>query len=242
MCSEERREVVSSMGTMDLSMDSVELLKNLEREGDRAAVPGGSAVYRVTKRGVDIFLSLVLIILTLPIMILAALMVKLGSRGPVIFKQTRAGKDANPFTMLKFRTMRVGAQDDRVSLKHLNHQNGPVFKAVDDPRLVRFGKFLRQSSIDELPQLFNVLAGQMSLVGPRPLWLPEAKKAVGVAKLRTQIKPGLTCLWQISGRSELSYEQWVVLDLYYIRKRNMLLDMLIIAQTIPAVLSAHGAY
>ncbi|MCK5114814.1 MAG: sugar transferase, partial [Phycisphaerae bacterium] len=159
-----------------------------------------------------------------------------------IFQQTRAGKNAKPFTMLKFRTMRIGAQDDRVLLTHLNHQNGPIFKAVDDPRLVRFGKFLRQSSIDELPQLFNVLTGKMSLVGPRPLWMPEAEKAIGAAKLRTQVKPGLTCLWQISGRSELSYEQWVVLDLYYIRKRNLLLDMLIIAQTIPAVLSAHGAY
>ncbi len=230
------------MGTMDLSMDSVELLKNLEQEGDLAAVPGGGVIYRITKRYLDIFLSLILIILTLPIMILAAILVKLGSRGPVIFKQTRAGKDAKPFTMLKFRTMRVGAQDDKVTLEPLNYQNGPVFKVVDDPRLVRFGKFLRQSSIDELPQLFNVLAGQMSLVGPRPLWMPEAQKAVGVAKLRTQIEPGLTCLWQISGRSELSYEQWVVLDLYYIRKRNILLDMLIIVQTLPAVLSTHGAY
>jgi len=188
-------------------MDSAELLKNLEHEGDRAAVPGGGVIYTTTKRYLDVFLSLVLIILTLPIMILAALLVKLGSRGPVIFKQTRAGKDTKPFTMLKFRTMRIGAQDDQVSLNHLNRQNGPVFKIVEDPRLVRFGKFLRQSSIDELPQLFNVLAGQMSLVGPRPLWMPEAKKAVGAAKLRTQVKPGLTCLWQISGRSELSYEQ-----------------------------------
>lgn len=223
-------------------MDSVELLKNLEHEGDRAAVPGGGVGYRTTKRYLDIFLSLMLIALTLPIMVLAALLVRLGSRGSVIFKQTRAGENCKPFTMLKFRTMRVGAQDNQVSLRHLNYQNGPVFKVVEDPRLVRFGKFLRQSSIDELPQLFNVLAGQMSLVGPRPLWMPEAEKAVGAAKLRTQVKPGLTCLWQISGRSELSYEQWVVLDLYYIRKRTLLLDMLIIAQTLPAVLSTHGAY
>ena len=144
--------------------------------------------------------------------------------------------------MYKFRTMRNGAQDERELVAHLNEQTGPVFKIAADPRVTWIGRFLRRSSIDELPQLFNVLSGKMSLVGPRPLWLPEALQSVGAARLRMRIKPGLTCLWQISGRSELTYDQWVLLDLYYIRHRSLLLDLLIIAQTIPAVLSARGAY
>jgi lipopolysaccharide/colanic/teichoic acid biosynthesis glycosyltransferase len=144
--------------------------------------------------------------------------------------------------MYKFRTMRVGAEDDVDFLRGRNYQNGPVFKLPEDPRLTWAGKFLRRSSIDELLQLFNVLRGEMSLVGPRPLWLPEAQRCRGAARLRTSVKPGLTCLWQISGRSELSYEQWILLDLYYIRSRSLLLDGLIIAQTFPAVLSGHGAY
>ena len=144
--------------------------------------------------------------------------------------------------MLKFRSMRRGAQEDREYFANLNEQEGPVFKIADDPRLTLLGRFMRRTSIDELPQLFNVLAGRMSIVGPRPLWLPEALQAKGKAILRTYVKPGLTCLWQISGRSELSYERWVELDIYYIENRTLLLDALIVIKTIPAVLSGKGAY
>jgi len=168
--------------------------------------------------------------------------VKLTSRGPVLFRQVRAGLNELPFTMFKFRTMRLGAEDDRELLAHLNEQSGPVFKIPEDPRLTPVGRFLRRSSLDELPQLFNVLRGEMSLVGPRPLWMVEARQARGAARLRTLVKPGLTCLWQISGRSELDYDTWVEMDLFYIRRRSFLLDLLITIQTIPAVLSGRGAY
>jgi lipopolysaccharide/colanic/teichoic acid biosynthesis glycosyltransferase len=144
--------------------------------------------------------------------------------------------------MVKFRTMHLGAEDDRKHLMHLNEQAGPIFKIAEDPRLTWIGRWLRQSSIDELPQLFHVLTGQMSLVGPRPFWLPEAQQAVGDARLRMLVKPGLTCLWQISGRSELSYDEWVQLDLFYISRRSLRLDLLILAQTLPAVLFGRGAF
>jgi lipopolysaccharide/colanic/teichoic acid biosynthesis glycosyltransferase len=230
------------MTTVISSAEAPELLARLDAQGERLLEPAGGAVYRALKRGVDVVLSLVLIILLSPLMLATALLVKLTSRGPVVFRQTRAGKGGRPFTMYKFRTMRVGAEDDVDFLRGRNYQNGPVFKLPEDPRLTWAGKFLRRSSIDELLQLFNVLRGEMSLVGPRPLWLPEAQRCRGAARLRTSVKPGLTCLWQISGRSELSYEQWILLDLYYIRSRSLLLDGLIIAQTFPAVLSGHGAY
>jgi lipopolysaccharide/colanic/teichoic acid biosynthesis glycosyltransferase len=224
------------------SEEAPQLLARLDDAGETPVVPAGGRAYLAAKRVLDVIGAIVLLVLVSPVMVLAAAAVKLASRGPVFFAQERAGKDGEPFVMYKFRTMRVGAEDDVDFLRHRNYQNGPVFKLPEDPRLTSVGKFLRRSSIDELPQLFNVLRGDMSLVGPRPLWLPEAQRTTGAAKLRTLVRPGLTCLWQISGRSELSYEQWILLDLYYLRSRSLLLDMLIIAQTVPAVLSGHGAY
>jgi lipopolysaccharide/colanic/teichoic acid biosynthesis glycosyltransferase len=222
--------------------DASRLLTELESVDVPSLRPAGGRVYLATQRCLDVLLAVLGLAVLSPLMLLAAGLIKLTSRGPVLFRQERAGLNGQPFVMYKFRTMRQGAQDDREFLGHLNRQNGPVFKALEDPRLIPAGKFLRRSSIDELPQLLNVLRGEMSLVGPRPLWLPEARQVKGVATLRTLVKPGLTCLWQISGRSELSYEQWVLLDLYYIHRRNFLLDLLILIQTIPAVLSGHGAY
>jgi len=218
------------------------LLAELDAAGAEAVAPAGGWWYGFVKRACDVVFSAALLAVLSPAMLLVALTIKLTSRRPVLFSQSRAGLGGQRFTMYTFRTMRPGAEEDRVFFSHLNYHAGPVFKIVDDPRLIWVGRFLRQSSIDELPQLFNVLAGQMSIVGPRPLWQPEAAQAKGAAKLRTCVKPGLTCLWQISGRSELSYEQWVLLDLYYIRNRNLLLDLMIIVHTIPAVLSGHGAY
>jgi lipopolysaccharide/colanic/teichoic acid biosynthesis glycosyltransferase len=175
-------------------------------------------------------------------MLMTAAIVKLTSRGPVIFRQTRAGLHGRPFTMFKFRTMVDRAEEARKALAHLNEKDGPVFKIANDPRLTLVGRFLRRSSIDELPQLFNILRGEMSLVGPRPLWLPEAEQTKGIALFRMEVKPGLTCLWQISGRSELSYNEWVRLDLYYVQRRGMLLDLMIMFRTVSAVISARGAY
>ncbi len=198
--------------------------------------------YEALKRVLDIVLGSVLLVATLPISLLAAVAIKLTSRGTIFFKQRRIGHNGRVFTMYKFRSMRRDAEEDRPALLRDNEMSGPVFKIQKDPRVTRVGRFLRRSSIDELPQLINVLAGQMSLIGPRPLWEEEARQADGAARLRTTVKPGLTCLWQISGRSELSYEQWVHLDLYYIRHRSLFLDLMIFVQTIPAVLSARGAY
>jgi lipopolysaccharide/colanic/teichoic acid biosynthesis glycosyltransferase len=206
------------------------------------SVPAKSLAYECVKRILDVIISAALLVLLWPVMLSIAVLVKLASRGPVFFSQSRAGLNGEPFTMHKFRSMRNGAQDDRKLVEHLNQQSGPVFKIPEDPRLTGLGRFLRRSSLDELPQLLNVLRGEMTLVGPRPLWLPEAAKATGPARLRTKVKPGLTCLWQISGRSELTYDQWVQLDLYYIDHRGTLLDLMILVQTIPAVLTGRGAY
>ncbi|MBL7221120.1 MAG: sugar transferase [Phycisphaerae bacterium] len=210
-----------------------------------AALPAISRethVYRIVKRSVDIVLSATLLLLFSPLMGFVAILIELTSRGGVFFKQVRVGHNGRSFTMYKFRSMRKGAQSDREFISHLNEQDGPVFKIADDPRLTSIGKFLRRSSLDELPQLWNVLKGEMAIVGPRPLWQPEAEKATDRAWLRTVAKPGLTCLWQVLGRSELGYDKWVELDLYYIQHRSLLLDLLIVIQTIPAVLSGRGAY
>jgi len=205
-------------------------------------IPQETQVYSIVKRASDIVVASLLLLLLSPIMGLVAFLVKVTSRGSVFFTQTRIGHNGRPFTMYKFRSMRNGAEDDREFLSELNEQDGPVFKIVEDPRLTPIGKFLRRSSLDELPQLWNVLKGEMAIVGPRPLWQPEAEKASDRARLRTRVKPGLTCLWQISGRSEVAYDEWVELDLYYIQNRSLLLDLLIVVQTIPAVLSGRGAY
>lgn len=202
------------------------------------AAPSNEAI----RRGLDVLGASIALIVLLPLMLIVAVAIKLTSRGPVLFTQQRAGLGGRAFTMYKFRTMHRGAEADRAFLGPRNEQSGPVFKIAEDPRLTPIGRFLRRSSIDEIPQLLNVIRGEMSLVGPRPLWLPEARQTSGSATLRTAVKPGLTCLWQISGRSELSYDEWVRLDLYYVRHRTLLLDLLILAQTIPAVLSARGAY
>lgn len=213
-----------------------------QREAAEQLMGRKSRPYQVVKRGMDLVGGGALLVLALPLMLLAAVAVKLTSRGGVFFCQHRAGRGGKPFKMYKFRSMVKGAQESRPVLEKLNEREKPIFKIRHDPRVTRVGRFLRRSSIDELPQLINVLRGEMSLVGPRPLWVEEARRAEGKAKLRETVKPGLTCLWQICGRSELSYETWVDLDLYYIRHRCLLLDLMIILQTIPAVLSARGAY
>ena len=222
--------------------DAREFLAELQREDTKVAAPNCPPFYKAIKRLFDILTSIVALILLSPLFLFSAILVFLSSPGPIFFRQERAGKNGKSFTMFKFRTMHLNAEKNRQAVEDLNCQSGPVFKAPDDPRLIWAGKFLRRSSLDELPQLLNVLRGEMSIVGPRPLWIVEAKKAVGAARFRTAVKPGLTCIWQVSGRSELSYEQWVLLDLFYIKRRSLLLDLFIILQTIPAVLTGHGAF
>lgn len=199
-------------------------------------------LYRCVKRLGDLLLTLAILPVALVLMGLIALLIKLTSPGPVLFRQLRAGKDGRPFWCLKFRSMIVGAEKLREPLAAMNLTRGPTFKAPADPRVTRLGRFLRRSSLDELPQLFHVLSGVMSLVGPRPLFVEEVRTDTVAERLRLRVKPGLTGLWQVSGRSEIPYREWAELDACYARHRSILLDVQILLQTIPAVLSARGAY
>lgn len=172
-----------------------------------------------------------------------ALIVRLTSPGPIFFRQQRAGLHGRPFAMWKFRTMCVDAEELRAGLAARNMMHGPVFKVEDDPRITRFGKWLRKTSIDELPQLLNVLKGEMSLVGPRPLPVYEVEKFERAAhRRRLSMKPGLTCIWQIEGRNKVTdFQEWVRLDLNYIDNWSIPLDLYILLRTIPVVLFWKGA-
>ncbi len=185
---------------------------------------------------------ILLVIFAIP-MLLIALAIRITSPGPVIFRQKRAGRFGKPFVMLKFRSMRNDAEMRRAELEPFNQMSGPVFKVEDDPRVTRLGHWLRKTSMDELPQLLNVLSGDMSLVGPRPLPIYEVERFENSAqRRRLSVKPGLTCLWQISGRNQVKdFRDWVRLDLDYIDRWSLGLDLKILLRTIPAVLSGLGA-
>lgn len=194
------------------------------------------------KRLMDILASASLLILLFPLLLVAAVLIKLDSRGPVFFIQDRVGFNKRRFRMLKFRTMLRDAEARMKEIEHLNEKSGPIFKIRNDPRITRVGRWLRKTSIDELPQLANVLLGDMSIVGPRPLAVRDALLMEEAwQKRRFSVKPGLTCLWQVSGRSNLSFEQWMELDLKYIDDWSLGLDGLIVLRTIPAILTARGA-
>jgi exopolysaccharide biosynthesis polyprenyl glycosylphosphotransferase len=197
----------------------------------------------VAKQAVDFFGALVLLMLAFPVMVFAAAGIKLTSRGPVLFRQERSGLNGRPFTMLKFRSMVTDAEQRKHELAALNEMSGPVFKVTNDPRITPFGRFLRKYSIDELPQLLNVLFGEMSLVGPRPLPVAEVRRFDDPAhRRRLSVKPGLTCLWQVSGRSQLKdFKEWVRLDLEYIDNWSLSLDFKILLMTVPVVFSGSGA-
>lgn len=176
-----------------------------------------------------------------PFLVLVAVLVKATSPGPVLFSQLRGGINGRPFRMFKFRTMRSGAEAERDSLLGENEMDGPVFKLSEDPRVTPLGRLLRRTSVDELPQLVNVLLGQMSLVGPRPLPVVEARELDGIHRRRMSVRPGITGLWQVSGRSDLTFQEWMALDLQYVDNWNLGLDAIILLRTIPAILSARGA-
>ena len=194
------------------------------------------------KRVIDFVGSTILLTILFPLFLLVALATKLDSPGPVFFVQERMGYNKRRFRMIKFRTMTADAEARMKELEHLNEKDGPVFKIRKDPRMTRVGRLLRKLSIDELPQLINVLFGDMSLVGPRPLPMRDVLGLeVAWQKRRFSVKPGLTCLWQVSGRSNLSFEEWMQLDLEYIDRWSLALDCRILLRTIPAILSAEGA-
>lgn len=199
-------------------------------------------LYDFLKRATDICVSLAGLILLSPLFAAIVIIIKTDSRGPAIFRQIRVGHNGRHFLFYKFRSMRHGSERLKDSLQYLSHMAGPVFKIKKDPRITRVGRFLRKSSMDELPQLFNILKGDMTLVGPRPS-LPEEVKKYGKRELkRLNVKPGLTGLWQVSGRNDISFLEWVELDLYYIEHKSIILDLKILVRTIPTVLSGKGAY
>jgi len=193
------------------------------------------------KRLLDIAVSVLILTLAAPMILLAALAIKLSSPGSVFFKQRRVGLNGRSFTLYKFRTMIEDAHERRLEVSHLNEMTGPVFKAKDDPRVTGVGRVLRRFSLDELPQLWNVLKGDMSLVGPRPPIPEEVASYHRWHRRRLSMKPGLTCLWQISGRNNIDFDKWMQLDLQYIDNWSPSLDLKILLRTIPAVLSGRGA-
>ena len=199
-----------------------------------------SVWYRRVKRLVDMAGALVLFVLLAPVMLVTFLVLLVTMRGKPIFRQVRLGHCGRPFVMYKFRTMAPGAESSRDEVP--NEKDGPIFKNRRDPRITRLGSFLRRTSIDETPQLLNVLLGQMSLVGPRPPGCGEVAQYMPWQRRRLAVKPGLTCLWQVSGRSEIGFEDWVRMDLWYVRSQSLLTDLALLIRTPVSVLSRRGAY
>jgi lipopolysaccharide/colanic/teichoic acid biosynthesis glycosyltransferase len=198
--------------------------------------------WTILKRSTDVVLGTLLLIVTAPIVAVAAVAIACVTRGTPFFAQERVGMHGRRFKMFKLRTMVNGAHDMRSSVMHLNEVDGPVFKIRNDPRLHPLGRFLRRTSVDELPNLLNVVRGEMSLVGPRPALPSEVEHYDTVALRRLSVPQGVTCLWQINGRSDVSFEHWMELDNRYVDTWTPLSDLLIITKTIPAVLRKDGAH
>ena len=211
---------------------------------ERKRLRKAQRVYLPFKRLMDIVLSLLALVVLAPFMLVVAIVIKLDSRGPVLFKQQRVGKDGVPFTMFKFRSMGQDAEKKLMNSESFKNRSGSLFieKPEDDPRITRVGRIIRKTSIDELPQFANCLLGNMSLVGPRPLAVYEHEAMNAYQRQRALVKPGLTCFWQVSGRSNLSEQERVELDIRYIREQGFLTDMTLLFKTIPALVTEKGAY
>ena len=222
-----------------------------KRLGDRAQTPAEAGATEAMeplffqplprwKRAIDFLGAGVASLVFLPLMLLVALAIKLTSRGPIFFAQARDGLGGRPFTIYKFRTMVVGAEQQQASLRARSEQDGPAFKLKEDPRVTRIGRILRATSLDELPQLWNVLKGDMSLVGPRPLPCAESQACRGWHRRRLDVTPGLTCTWQVYGRSRVTFVEWIRMDLRYIRSRAFWPDLKLILMTIPTMIRRRG--
>jgi len=191
----------------------------------------GNIIYSFFKRIIDIIGSFLGLIVLTPMLIIVGVLIRIESRGPIIFKQKRVGKNGKEFNMYKFRSMIVNAEEIKERLKKRNEMSGPMFKIKDDPRITKVGKFIRKTSIDELPQLINVLKGEMSLVGPRPSLPNEVKEFEAWMLKRLEVKPGLTCYWQVMGRNNIDFEDWMKLDVKYVKERSFWLDIKLIFKT-----------
>lgn len=200
-----------------------------------------SAVYNISKRTLDIIASTLGLIILSPILLVVAILIKLESKGPAIFSQKRIGLNKKEFEMYKFRSMVQNAEELKEKLAKENEMSGPMFKMKNDPRVTKVGRFIRKTSIDELPQLINVLKGEMSLVGPRPSLPKEVSKFEPWMLKRLSVKPGLTCYWQVSGRSNIDFENWMKLDLQYVNDRSFWLDLKLILKTATVLLGDENA-
>lgn len=210
-------------------------MQNFELDDDVVFMPdkiGEKSIgYYILKRIIDLFGSFCGIILLSPVMLIVMAAIKMDSRGSVVFSQSRVGKNGKIFNMYKLRSMVDNAEDLLEDLKDKNEMSGPMFKMGDDPRITRVGRFIRKTSLDEIPQLFNVIKGEMSLVGPRPNLPDEVENFNVTQKMKLIVKPGLTCYWQVKGRSSIGFEEWMRLDLKYIKERNTLVDLKLIFKT-----------
>jgi len=235
-----RVRIVPDLFQMTLGQMSVTTIAGIPLISTKPVAYGG--ISRLAKRAVDIVLSAFILVLLLPLMFLVAIVVKLDSEGPIFYLQERVGKGGKPFKLYKFRSMAADADRMRDELVDLNEADGPVFKIREDPRCTPVGRFLRRFSLDELPQFFNVLKGDMSVIGPRPALPEEVEQYKPWHRRRLDVAPGITGLWQVSGRSDLPFDEMVLLDIYYAEQWSPDLDFKILLRTIPAVVFGSGAY
>ncbi len=235
-----RTRIVPDLFQLTLSRMQIEEIAGVPMIGVKEISISG--LNQVVKRTIDVVFSATTLILAAPLLGLIALMIKMESPGPVLFKQERVGRNGQRFMVYKFRSMVEGAEQQLSTVQHLNEAEGPLFKIKEDPRITWIGKWLRRLSLDELPQLYNVLQGEMSLIGPRPPLPNEVEQYQEWHKRRLEVAPGLTGLSQISGRSDLTFDETALLDIYYIENWSLGLDTKILLQTIPYVIFGQGAY
>ena len=202
----------------------------------------GFSFYEAIKRLIDIICSFVGILVLSPLFIIIAIIVKFTSKGPIFFSQKRVGRNGKEFDMYKFRSMVVNAEELKEKLAAQNEMSGPMFKMKDDPRVTKVGKFIRKTSLDELPQLWNVLKGDMSLVGPRPSLPKEVAQFDEWMYKRLEVKPGLTCYWQVSGRNNIDFEDWMKLDIRYVEEKNLWIDIKLICKTVFVLFGDKNAH
>lgn len=215
---------------------------NFSRHNMREIYQSKSTAYKLIKRLMDVLLSAAALVVLSPLFLVTAIAIKCEDNGPVFFVQPRAGKDMKAFNMYKFRSMYVNADEKLNEMMKDNEQTGHAFKIKNDPRITKTGKIIRRFSIDELPQLINIIKGDMSIVGPRPILTFQMEACSQYEKQRLVVKPGLTCYWQIGGRANIKWEEWVELDLDYIEDMSLWTDIKMIVKTIPAVFGSDGAY
>lgn len=215
---------------------------NMSRHNMREIYQRKSAVYKLIKRLMDVLLSAAALVVLSPVFLITAVAIKCEDNGPVFFAQQRAGKDMKPFRMYKFRSMYVNADEKLSEMMKDNEQTGHAFKIKNDPRITKTGKVIRRFSIDELPQLINIIKGDMSIVGPRPILTFQMEECSQYERQRLVVQPGLTCYWQIGGRANIKWDEWVELDLDYIEDMSLWTDIKMIVKTVPAVFVSDGAY